>query len=328
MTDSREQLPLLTASRLRDARACQRLHKHRYFDGYIPLEDVGPLRFGRIFHTALEAWWSSPSYDKLNSGLLSIPSEADPFEAAIVRALLVGYHERWHRESLDVLAVEGEFRVPLINPGSGAPSRTWELGGKWDAIARDGNNRVLLVEHKTTSEDITPGSEYWKRLRLDGQISIYFEGARSSGFDVAACLYDVIRKPGIRPLKATPVESRQFKKDGTLYANQRIDDEAPDDFEARLTAAISEDPNRYYGRGEIVRLESEMDEAMYDVWTLGKQIQESRLAGRFPRNPDSCVRWGRTCAYFGVCSGEASLQDEMLFRRVANVHPELTNVSS
>ena len=321
-------LPLLTASRLRDARACQRLHKHRYFDGYVPLEDVGPLRFGRIFHTALESWWSAPAYEKLEQAIASIPAETDPYEAAMARALLVGYHERWHRDQLDVLAVEGEFRVPLVNPATGASSRTWELGGKFDAIARDGNNRVLLVEHKTTSEDITPGSEYWKRLRLDGQISIYFEGARSSGFEVEACLYDVIRKPGIRPLKATPEEDRKFKKDGTLYANQRVDDETADDFEARLAEAIAEDPNRYYARGEIVRLEAEMEEAMFDVWQLGKQIQESKIAGRYPRNPDSCSKWGRTCQFFGVCTGEASLDDDLLFRRVSNVHPELAIVSS
>jgi len=320
-------LPLLTASRLRDARACQRLHFYKYVKGYRPLGDVGPLRFGQMFHKALEAWWGALDFDKLDAALLTIPSEADPYEAAMARALLVGYHERWRGQELEVLAIEGEFNVPLVNPQTGASSQTWTLAGKFDAIAKEITGRVLLVEHKTTSSDITPGSDYWKMLRLDGQISIYFEGARSSGFEVEACLYDVIRKPGIRPLKATPEEDRKFKKDGTLYANQRTEDETPDEFEDRLAAAIAEDPNRYFTRGEIVRLESEMDEAMYDVWSMGRQLRESELANRFPRNPDACTRWGRTCEFFPVCCNEATLEDPLLYKKLDNPHPELGAVS-
>jgi hypothetical protein len=322
-----EQLPLLTASRLKDARACQKLQFYKYVLGYRPLGDVGPLRFGSMFHKALEAWWDALDFDKLNAALLTIPADADPYEAAMARALLVGYHERWRGQELEVLAIEGEFNIPLVNPATGASSQTWRLAGKFDAIAREIGGRVLLVEHKTTSSDITRGSDYWKILRLDGQVSIYFEGARASGYDVAACLYDVIRKPGIRPLKATPEEDRKFKKDGTLYANQRVDDETPDEYEGRLAAAIAEDPNRYFARGEIVRLESEMADAMYDVWSMGRQLRESELANRFPRNSDACTRWGRTCEFFSVCCGEADLEDPLLFRRLDNLHPELGAVS-
>jgi hypothetical protein len=329
VSQDRERLPLLTASRLRDARACQRLHKLRYIDGYVPLEEVGVLRFGTLIHRALEAWWNAPKASRLDNALDALASEpSDPFDLARARALIIGYHERWHREDLEPLAVEGEFRVPLINPETGAASLTWQLGGKFDVIVRDVGNRVILMEHKTTSEAIAPGSDYWKRLRLDGQLSIYFQGARASGFDVAACLYDVIGKPGIRPHRATPVESRKYKADGTLYANQRATDEAPEEFEARLIESIAEDPSRYYARGEIVRLDSEMDEAMFDAWTTAQQLRAAEVVKRFPRNPDACVRYGRTCQFFGVCTGEASIEDELLFRRVSNVHPELSIVSS
>ena len=37
-----------------------------------------------------------------------------------------------------------------------------------------------------------------------------FDGAAALGHDVAGCLYDVICKPGLRPLKATPVEARKL----------------------------------------------------------------------------------------------------------------------
>jgi hypothetical protein len=318
-------LPLLTASRLKDARACQRLHKHRYLDGYVPTEDVTPLRFGSMFHRALEAWWTSPDRaSALDLALATVSGDADPFESAMAKALIIGYDTRWMDQALTVLAVEQEFRGPLVNPTTGARSRTWELGGKIDAIARDGDGRTLIVEHKTTTSDIEPGGEYWKRLRLDGQVSIYFEGASTAGYAADACLYDVIRKPQLRPLKATPIESRKYTKQGALYANQREADETPAEYFVRLCAAISEAPANHFQRGEVVRLDAERTEAMFDVWSIGRQIREAELAGRFPRNDDACVRYGRTCAFFSVCCGEASLDDPALFRKVAAVHQELS----
>lgn len=317
-------LRLLTASRLKDARACQRRHKHRYVDGYLPIEDVQPLRFGSLIHAGLAAWWSEPDPGaRLTKALDTIPADAEPFDAAMARALLIGYDTRWTGQPFDVLGVEAEFRGPLVNPATGVRSRTWELGGKIDALARDPEGRVLLVEHKTTVSDIEPGGEYWKRLRLDGQVSVYFEGARLLGHDVAACLYDVLRKPGQRPLKATPKEARKYTKQGALYANQRDADETPDQYFNRLIEAIAAEPAAYFQRGEVVRFETEMADAMFDVWSIGRQIRDAELAGRFPRNPDSCTSYGRTCPYFGVCTGEASLTDPALFRHVVDVHPEL-----
>ena len=43
---------------------------------------------------------------------------------------------------------------------------------------------------------------------IDGQVSGYYVGASTLGYEVDVCLYDVIRKPTIRPYKATPEESR------------------------------------------------------------------------------------------------------------------------
>ena len=251
--------------------------------------------------------------------------QSDLFDYFRADAMLRGYHERWYAEPYEVLAVEAEFRAPIVNPDTDAPSRTWKLGGKLDVIVRDPLGRKLIVEHKTTSSDAGPGSDYLKRLRLDGQVSIYFDGASALGHDVDGCIYDVLVKPGIRPLRATPPESRKYTKDGRLYAAQRDADETPEEYFARLVETIAEDPNRFYLRAEVVRLETELAEARGDVWALGRQIQEARLARRYPRNPDACVRYGRTCEYFGVCTGEASLEDPYLFARAETVHPELSS---
>jgi hypothetical protein len=323
-------LPTLTASRLKSARACLRLHQYQYELGYRPVQEPEALRFGTLWHRGLEAWWLSvdslgtesaveAGIDAMHGGVGAPP---DPWDLVKAETLLRGYGARWCEEDLLTLAAEQEFRALLINPTTGAPSRTWMLAGKIDALARDANHRTLIVEHKTSSEDISPGSEYWARLRLDGQISMYYAGARARGFEPAGCLYDVTAKPRIRPLNATPLESRKITKDGRLYANQRDADETPDEYRERLTLDIATGPERYYQRAEIVRLPDEESDYMHDVWQLGRLIRESQLAGRWPRNPDACRSYSHTCAFFPVCTGAAQLTDETLYRRT-RINPEL-----
>jgi hypothetical protein len=254
------------------------------------------------------------------------PAHVDPFDLARADVMLAGYDARWaaDMDRYEVLGVELEFTAPVRNPETGMPSRTWILGGKLDVRIREHEtNSVLIVEHKTTSLDAGPGSDYLKRLRMDGQVTVYYAGAESLGEPVDGCLYDVLIKPGQRPLKATPADSRKYTKEGRLYANQRERDETPDEYRDRLTEAVSAEPNDFFLRARVVRLEHEMRDGMADVWQTGRAIRESILANSHPRNPGACVRYGRTCEFFGVCCGEASLSDERLFRRSAGIHSEL-----
>lgn len=314
-------MQLLTHSRLRSQRACQRLHHLKYNLGYRATREADALRFGTLIHRGLEAWFTSPGC-RLEAALNAIHLEpADPFDLARATVLICGYDERWGSVEFETVAVEVPFRAPLVNPATGKPSKTFALAGKIDAVIRmDG--RLLLVEHKTASEDIGIGSDYWKRLRLDGQVSLYFDGAAALGYEVEGCLYDVLRKPALRPLTATPADQRKYKKDGTLYANQRLEDETPAEFQARLVEAVAEDPSRYYQRGEVSRLDAELDDARHDRWQLGRQIREGQILDRYPRNPEACVRFG-TCEFFGVCAGECSLDDPTLYRKLDDVNPEL-----
>jgi hypothetical protein len=312
---------LLTNSRLKTARACLRRHQLRYVQGYKPAVESSNLRFGTLLHLGLEAWLLAPT-DRLVAALAAVQGEADPFDRVRAEALLVGYDTRWGDEDLEVLGVEVQFETDLVNPDSGRPSQTWRLAGKIDAIVRQAG-RVMLVEHKTSSEDIRPGSEYWRRLRMDAQVSIYFAGGRALGHDIGGMIYDVIGKPSIKPKKATPVEDRKFTKDGALYKTQRLEDETPEEFRARLIEDIASDPDGYFQRGEVVRLDKEMTDALADVWRVGQAMRDSVRTGRAPRNPDACVSYGRTCEFFDVCTGAASLDDTRQFVKLNTVHPEL-----
>lgn len=341
----------LTSTRMKTARACKRQHHYEYNLGYRPAQEADTLRFGSLCHRGLEAWllaikaglpvdvWLEKALEALRSGT------SDPFELARAEAMLIAYHLRWSEVPLKVLAVEVQFEAALRNPDTGRTSRTWRLGGKLDAVIEDlRDNLVKVMEHKTSSEDVSPGSDYWKRLRLDGQVSTYFDGAAALGHNVASCLYDVLGKPGQKPSNVPVLDEAGVKvvldasgqrvrtKDGKKYRETadtaqgyvlQTRPETPDEYKARVMAAIAEAPDAYLSRGEVVRLDNELDEARFDAWSLGLELQESENANRHPRNPDACVRYGRTCAFFEVCTGQASLDDPALYRRLENVHPEL-----
>lgn len=340
---------LLTNSRLKTQRACSRLQHLSYELGIQPIYDGEAMKFGTLFHAGLEAWWKAwelPADARLSAALGALSNEADAFERAKAEVMMVGYHERWIDEPYDVVAVEQEFKGPLRNPATGASSRTWRLGGKLDVLVRDRRDGLVkIVEHKTSNEDISPGSEYWRRLRMDGQVSVYYEGATFLGHVVAGCVYDVAGKPAIRPGNVPLVDGDGVKivhdatgarvrtKDGKKWRQTgdaelgyvlQTRPETADEYRDRLVELIAENPARFFQRGDVVRLEEEMREAMSDVWQIGQAIRENQLNKTWPRNPDACARFGRTCAFFAVCSGEAGLDDPTKFTRLENVHPELS----
>ena len=388
--------PLISISRLAAYRRCPRLHRIRYVDLVRPVDEAETLRFGKLVHLGLEAWWramqhiamrwrathpdgpfppevpagvvefargrSAPeprltivsgvlvhmSGDPLESALAMLEldhiagrsadddyappnaAELTPALAELVRAeeMLRAYDRMWRTAQLEPLAVEAEFVAPMVNPATGARSQTFDLAGKIDAIARrwheDGTSDVVLVEHKTSSEDVGPGSAYRRRLRMDGQVSAYHDGALALGHEVVGCVYDVLVKPRMRPLKATPMDARKYKQNGALYANQRASDETLAEYRTRVREAIAAEPEAYLVREEIVRLEAELQDASADVWDSARMIRESELAGRWPRNPAACQAYGRDCEYFEVCSGGARLDDPTRFRRADRAHEELT----
>lgn len=333
---------LLTSSRLKAARQCVRKHDILYRLQVRPAIEADALRFGTLVHKGLESWWLARS-DRLAHALAAITGEADPFDHAKAEALLRGYDARWGGETFEVLTVEAQFQTRFVNPDTGRPSDTYDLGGKIDAIVRmDG--KTYVVEHKTSSDDIRAGSGYWKRLRLDGQVSTYFAGAKALGFDVDGCLYDVLGKPSIRPKDIPVIDEDGVKvvldrdglrartKDGKKW-RQTSDaaegltlstrPETPDEYLARCLEDIASDPEAYFQRGIVVRLAGEVDEAMADSWALARTLADLDRAGRSPRNPDACVSYGQTCAFFDACTGAASLDDPTRFRRLATAHPEL-----
>lgn len=327
--DGRVHLRLVSDSEMRVARACLRRHHYQYRKLRRALAKSEALRFGSLWHIGQEAWWRAGAGGpevRLEAAITAMRAheDVDPFQLVMAEELMVAYTARWGDVPFHVIAVERQFEMPLINPETSAPSRTWKRGGKIDVIVSDPEQcRILIVEHKTTASDIEQGSSYWKRVRaLDTQVSTYLAGARSLGHHPEACLYDVVRKPALRPLKATPEADRKYTKKGFLYASQRETDETAEEYRIRLRDDINERPERYLARGEIVRLDEEEREHAFDVWQMTKLLREAENAGFAPRNPDACTSFGG-CPYLPVCEGEASIDDDARFYTASTPHEEL-----
>jgi len=192
-----------------------------------------------------------------------------------------------------------------------------------ERYARFADNRIKVLETKTTGDDVTPGSDYWLRLRLDQQISLYMLSAQEDGIDVESVVYDVVKKPTIKPYKATPEESRKYTKEGKLYANMRENPETPAEWRDRLTADIEARPDYYFARREIPRLPSDLDTFRRELWQQAASIRESRNSGRWFRNTGACISPYR-CDYLDVCHNEIDVNEPPSgFVRVVDIHPEL-----
>jgi len=361
---------LITASRLATLRRCPREHHYRYALGLQSEAGAAAAR-GTLLHAGLEHWWLNAKHGlpPLDGALYALRAacdvaaakgqDVDPYDLARAEALMVGYDARWGGEAYEVLGVETEWRADLPQPGPMSQDAPWlwtpdgrdqyqprqplslRIGGKVDVLVRDADRRTLVVEHKSTTQDASPGSPYWARLRLDGQVSLYHEGLRSLGYDVQAVLYDVIVVPRLKPEKATEQVKMTKGKSAACpacrgplpgcptcsgtgriqtepprpYAGQRLTDETPDEFHDRIVKELAAAPDRYFIRQEVVRLEAESRQHLADVQALARRL------GDTTQTPENCVRFGSVCSFFPLCTGEKRESD---YARLDWPHPELT----
>jgi hypothetical protein len=335
------EIEIITKSRLAVFNTCQRLHDYQYNKGYRSLAPRELADWGTVFHAGLDAWWTSYAVGEQLLALQNAEAAmattkvglaVDDFAMAKATVMMIAYDARWApvMDEWDVVGVEVEFIATI--PGR----KRLRVAGKMDKILRKrATGRTWFVEHKTTGVDLSEGSSYWQRLRMDPQVSIYYRGMAQLGHDdLDGCLYDVVDRPGIKPLHATPVELRKYTQakpatktkpaePSRLYAKQREVDETVDEYRERLAAAIGSSPDSYFARAEIIRLQQELEDSDADVEETALQIRSGSHTGVVPRNPGACFLYNRTCEFLGPCSGVESLDDPAKFKRDTNVHPEL-----
>lgn len=296
----------LTTSSVGSYLGCPKRYQWAYELGLRREQSSAALGIGSAYHAALEAI-NHGTPIAAAAALARSPLIADEIDREIAACMVSGWAWRWSDapQFAKILEVERVFEFETAGV---------TIMGKIDVIGELPDSRVAVGEYKTTSEDISPGSDYWRRLLIDRQCSTYVMAARSMGYNVDTVCFDAARKPGLRPR----LLSR--KKDG---------DGAREDtatFAARLMESIAEKPDWYYRREEIPRVDADLELWKEDMSHVATLIGFSRTLNRWPRNTDSCKRWG-TCPYFGPCVANHDLETQGTpsgFVRVENVHVELT----
>lgn len=343
---------LLTHSRMQTFRTCPRKHWFQYEKGIRPEGTSKPLRMGSAIHDAIDHFMrgdhvegclaetlADTVYDDANADIGIL------IEGETIEALFRGYVNRWGRTP-EVVHSEQSFRTPIVNPDTGASSRTFQLAGKIDRIVKLDDGRLAVLETKTVSESIEPDAPYWRKLELDQQISTYMIAARGMGFDVETVIYDVIRKPSIQPkmiqerdadglkIVVDEVGDRQYLSNGKPRQSVTADQkgmgwrllermESPEEFAGRLADDIASRPDFYYARREIPRLDADIEDMRHELWQQAQVIREAQKTGRWYRNTAACD-WKGKCPYLDVCRNARDIDSAPSgFVQVQDIHPEL-----
>lgn len=360
---------VLTHSRTQAFGKCRRLHHYRYNLGIRPQTDAKPLRIGSAVHEALdqrakgasvndaiayaiEPYGLLPKWCQTDEQLHEWACEAE-YTAAVLRAYFAHYDATPLQPECTVAEIvhsEIDFELSIINPETQTPMRLFTNRGKIDKIVRLGDGRLAIMEHKTTSDNIEPGSDYWLKLTIDQQISRYMCAAQDLGYDVQTVLYDVIGKPGQSP-KLIPLTDpdgvkvvmnaageRVRTKDGKKWRESADTEqgfvvqtrrETPQEYGARVEAVMLADPHAYFARREVPRLTSDLDAFRQELYDQAQDIAAANKSGRHFRNTSACVGFGR-CEYLDVCGrGVEPTRENPPAGMVAvtTLHPELEGVA-
>lgn len=233
----------LSASAIKDFKACPMRYRNAHFYGIRPVVDTEAKRVGINWHKIQEINGQKPDnmdaiVAELNEVYGKIPNALDMEKLEIERIILLyslsGYNWYYGDQQEEVLATEIKFEIPVINPETGRALPNVVNKGKIDKlIRRDG--LIYVKEHKSTSSSVDPDSNLWGHLKLDTQTNNYVYAARklhaqdklekygiSVTDRIVGVYFDAWHKPGIRPKKLSQGDSKKFVEDGA-YCGQEFE---------------------------------------------------------------------------------------------------------
>lgn len=253
--------------------------------------------------------------------------------AAKCRGLMRGYNARWINVGYQVEAVESLLQSDLYNPETQRKSRSFTVAGLLDTVLlMDG--RRILVDHKTTSEDISdPTSPYWRQLVVESQPTHYMLLEWLNGIKADSAMWDVVRKPQISPKKLSRADQqsvgirKQYFGVAVSYESLlelgQTERETLEMYEARLSHDCThERPQWYFQRRPVPRLDSDLHEYATDLWGHSQELLHARREKRHPRNSGACMLYHSPCQFLGICSGYDTPDSENWAPKL-QVHSEL-----
>jgi len=349
---------LLTHSRQQAFKVCRKQHWFGYELGIRRDLDGKALRMGSAYHDGLEALAKTGELSEACYAARK-PYEAMPenfdaleweYERETVERMICGYEWRWSNAPLEHIATEQTFQLPLVNPETGKASPLWKLAGKIDGIVRLEDGRLAVIEHKLFGDDISPDSDLWRRMRIDHQVSLYVYAARQLGYEVATVLYNVARKPTIKPCPVPVLDElgvkivldakgeRVWTKDNSKWRTTadtalgyvvQTEPMSPAEWGDKLSADIVERPEFYFSRVEVPRLDSDLAEYQQELWEIAQTMREAQRNDRWYRtaHKNTCD----FCSYFPLCTTGNFDPNGTLpegYVRVYDLHPELGGMTN
>jgi hypothetical protein len=306
-------------------RNCRKAVDWRYLQQLVPLERDRNLHFGSIIHECLHAWHQRRDLaevlaliDRLCSNRLQDENQRRDWHLAT--ALMKGYAAHYANDDFKIVALEKNFEGPIVNPATGAASRSFVLAGKVDGIVRIGGEYFIL-EHKTAAQ---LDGDYLEKLWTDFQITIYAHYIEQTmGMPITGILYNVLVKAKLQQGKGETEDEFQSRraellaksKTGKTTAKRRMP-ETDEEFRERLAEKYA-DPAMFH-REMLYLSRDRFDVLRSELWELTQAFLDARRRGVFYQNTAFCFNYQRPCAYFALCrsNGNPNLI-ENFYQRVA-----------
>lgn len=323
--------PMITTYSMWNAfRNCRKACEWRYVRELVPLQRDKNLSFGSLIHQCLETWHGDGD---LNTALDLIDSsmpnrsqeESQKADWHLARAMMTGYAACYRTEDFEVVSLEKTFEGSIINPATGAPSRSFVMAGKVDGIVRIGREYFLL-EHKTASQ---LDSDYLEKLWTDLQVTLYCHYIEQClGIRIAGVIYNVLVKAKLQQSRGeteAEFEARRAEliaksKTGKSSATRKMP-ESDDAFAERLAAKYQETGMLHREMLYISR--DQFDAMKADLWEFTQQFLDCRRRGVFYRNTSYCHANHRTCSYYALCRSGGSENVIANFYETKPPHEEL-----
>jgi len=297
-----------TYSMLSLFRNCRKACEYRYLLQLVSRERDKNLTFGSLIHSCLQIWHQ----DRDLSAVLDLIDRSCPEHVSndaqrrdwhLARAMMTGYAARYLTEDFEVVALEKNFEGSIINPKTGAASRSVRLAGKVDGVVRIGEAYYLL-EHKTAAQI---DSEYIERLWTDFQITIYAHYIEQTmGIHITGILYNVLVKAKLQQGKGETEEEFQERRAELLAKSKtgkttakRKQPESDEEYQVRLAEKYA-DPAMFH-REMLYLSRDRFDILRSELWELTQAFLDARRRGVFYQNTAFCFNYQRPCAYFALC---------------------------
>jgi hypothetical protein len=306
-------------------RNCRKAVDWRYLQQLVPLEHDRNLHFGSIIHECLQTWHQRRDLEEVLAliGRLCpnrLQDENQRRDWHLATAMMKGYAARYPAEEFEILALEKNFEGPIVNPATGAASRSFVLAGKVDGIVRIGGEYFIL-EHKTAAQ---LDGDYLEKLWTDFQITIYAHYIEQTmGIPITGILYNVLVKAKLQQGKGETEDEFQARraellaksKTGKTTAKRKLP-ESDEEYQARLAEKYG-DPAMFH-REMLYLSRDRFDILRSELWELTQAFLDARRRGVFYQNTAFCFNYQRPCAYFALCRSNGNPNViENFYQRVA-----------